>query len=115
ASTAAARREVGNLSKRLWIEAIADAAHCENQLGIGVVALHLLAEAPDVNVDRARLDEGVTAPNQIKQLFATVNPGGMLDEKAQQFELAQGQLTPRSIDEYLIGAEINTQPSAFVG
>ncbi len=104
---------MGNLSKRLWIEAITDAAHRKNQFGIGVVALDLLAQAPDVDVDGARLDEGVAPPNQIKQLFATVNPGGMLHKKTQQFKFAQRQLAPRPVNEYLVGAEINTQPSAL--
>src|SRR5277367_7028677 len=79
---------VGDLSKRFGVEAISHASHREDQFRIGVIALDMLAQAADVNVDGPRFDERVTAPHHVEQLFTGIHPHRMLHEKFQQLELA---------------------------
>src|SRR5262245_21894018 len=65
-STAAARRSFIDLPKRFRIETVADTADGQNQFGIGVVAFDMAAQAAHVDVNRARLDEGVAPPYQVE-------------------------------------------------
>ena len=54
-------------------EAVADAAHGEDQLGLARVALELLAQVADVDVDRARLAVVGVAPERLEQHPAAVD------------------------------------------
>src|SRR5580704_17039719 len=72
-TTAAASRRLDDLPKRVRIKAITDAANGQNQLGLGVVALDLLAQASYVNVHGAWLNEGIATPYEIEQLLAAIH------------------------------------------
>src|SRR5215469_4119378 len=105
--TAAAMRKVGALTKRLGVEAVADAADGEDQLRIGVVALDMLPQAANMNVDGAWLDERVAAPDHIEQLFARIHAHRMLDEELKQLEFAKRKVLALALDEHLVGAEVH--------
>src|SRR5271154_5156470 len=100
---------VGDLSKRFGVETITDASHREDQFGIGVVALDMLAQAADVNVDGPRFDERVASPHHVEQLFARIHTHRMLHEKFQQLELAQRKLPAPGVDKHLVSAEVHPQ------
>ena len=51
-----------------------------------------LAQALDVHVDRALLDEHVVAPDAVEQLRAAVHALGMRHEEVQQPELGRAEL-----------------------
>src|SRR5579885_1199484 len=110
----AASRSFRRLVKRAGVEAIADAAHSENQFGIGVVAFDVLTQAADVNIDGPRLHEGVASPYHVEQLLARVEPHRVLHEEAQQLELAQRQRPALAVDPHLVGVEVDAQAAALV-
>ena len=62
-------------------EAVADAAHGVDQLGLARVALELLAQMADVDVDRARLAVLGAAPERLEQHLARVDAPGMRREE----------------------------------
>ncbi len=79
------------------IEPVAGAPDGDDVARAGRVGLDLLPQATDVHRDRAAVAE--RAPDELEQLVAAEHLPRMLDEHAQQVELACGQLdspVPRS-------------------
>src|SRR5512145_2572619 len=73
-------------------EAIPGAAHGEDQLGIARVALDLLAQVADVDVDRARLPVVGAAPQALQQLAPGEHDARARREHHQHLELDERQL-----------------------
>ena len=71
-------------------EAVADAAHGEEELGLLRVALELLAQVPDVDVDGARVAVLGVAPDVLEQRLAGEHPAGRAGERAEDLELDVG-------------------------
>src|SRR5579871_3881802 len=70
ATTAAAVRKRTDLVKGLGVEAVPHAADGQDQFGVRVVLLDVLAQPPHVHIDGPRLNEGVATPDQVEQLLA---------------------------------------------
>src|SRR5215217_8078745 len=71
----------------LVAEAVADAAHGEDVLGLLGVGLELLAQVADVDVDRARVAVGGVAPEPREEHVAREHAAGTRGERAQDLEL----------------------------
>src|SRR5688500_9945351 len=80
---------------RLAYELVAEAVHGENVLRMARVGLDLLAQPGDVDVDRARRGHGVVTPDFVQQLVAGERGAAVLEEIAQELELARGELQRR--------------------
>src|SRR5690606_20326780 len=65
------------------IQAIADAAHCANRVGLSGPA-EGLAQPADVDVHRALVDIDVAAPDTIEQLLAREDAAGPQHEELEQ-------------------------------
>src|SRR5258707_3549042 len=74
------------------VESIADAAHGLEVLGRVGVLLDLSAQARDEVVDGAQGAEVIGAPHALHQLLARVHGVRVLDEEAQEIELARRRL-----------------------
>src|SRR5688500_9297597 len=68
-------------------EAVPDAAHGEQVLGVLGVLLDLLAQVADVDVDRPRVAEGRVAPDPGQQHLAREDPAGVAGERLEDLEL----------------------------
>src|SRR4249919_2439521 len=81
-------------------EAIARAAHREDQLGIARIPLDLLAQVADVDVDRARLAVVRPAPQSLQELAPREHDAGALREDDQHLELDERELDglPANVD-----------------
>src|SRR4051794_9636348 len=75
-------------------EAVADAAHGEDRVGPVRVRLDLLAQMPDVDVDRARVAEVGGPPQRLEQHAAAVDAARVRHQRPQQLELDVGELRP---------------------
>src|SRR5436190_3126789 len=73
-------------------EAIPDASHGEQVLGVLGVALDLLAQVTDVNVDRARVAVGGIAPDPGQQHVPGEHATGRAGEGGEDLELDERQL-----------------------
>src|SRR5205823_988181 len=73
-------------------EAVAHAAHGEDQLRLGGVALELLPQMAHVHVDRARIAVVGAAPERLEQRLATEDAARVAGQRAQQLELDVRQL-----------------------
>src|SRR5688572_7970228 len=73
-------------------EPVAHAAHGFDRRGGGARGDELRAQAGEVHIDGARLDEAVTAPDEIEQLLATEHAAGRPDEGGEELELLARQL-----------------------
>src|SRR2546423_13862926 len=91
-------------------EAIPDASHGEQVLGVLGVALDLLAQVADVDVDRARIAVGGIAPDPCQQHVPGEHAAGRAGERREDLELDERQLrllpahadrTLREIDPYV--------------
>src|SRR3954452_22271250 len=71
----------------LVAEAVADAAHREDVLGLLGVRLELLAQVADVDVDRAGVAVGRVAPHSRQQHVAREDAPGARRERAEDLEL----------------------------
>src|SRR4051795_11427236 len=71
----------------LVAEAIADAAHREDVLGLLGVDLELLAQVADVDVDRARVAVGRVPPHAREQHVAREHTARAGGERAEDLEL----------------------------
>src|SRR6185312_16062773 len=60
--------------------------------GLARIRLDLLAQVPDVDVDRARLAVGRVAPDGLEQRLAGVDPSGVQGERVPHLELDVGEL-----------------------
>ena len=71
-------------------QCVAGRPHGANQI-FAARDIECLAQAADVDVHGARFDKGIIAPDLVEQLFARIDPAGVLDEMAQKtkFNLAQ--------------------------
>ena len=74
----------------LLLEAVADAAHGEEELGLLRVALELLPQVADVDVDGARVAVLGVAPDVLEQGLAGEHPAGRAGERAEDLELDVG-------------------------
>ena len=83
---------VVSLNRRTLLlpEAVADAAHGEEELGLLGVALELLAQVADVDVDGARVAVLGVAPDVLEQGLAAEHPAGRAGEGAEDLELDVG-------------------------
>src|SRR5207244_303531 len=113
ASTPASAANVGSRNWRtsLWlqrvgVELVSDAPDGDDELGVGVIPLDVFAQPADVDVDGARLDVRVLAPDEVEQLEPVVYPVGVADEELEQLELAQRQGRGGAVDEHLVGVEV---------
>src|SRR6202022_4484549 len=75
-------------------EAVADAPHREQVLGLLGVALELLAQVTDVDVDRARVAERGVAPDLGEQHVARVDAAGVPRDGGEDLELHERRLDP---------------------
>src|SRR5581483_2185962 len=73
-------------------KAVADAAYGEDVLGVRGVGLELLAQMPDVDVDRPRVAEVGAAPERLEQHPPAADATWQRGERAEQLELDEGQL-----------------------
>src|SRR5580704_846558 len=78
------------LSSLRGLEAVAGAAHGLEIAGIFRVGLDLLADAADVNVDRARGDVGGVAPDGVEKVIAGKHASLVAREIIEQAELGGG-------------------------
>src|SRR5262249_33663109 len=72
-------------------ETVAETADGRDVSGIVRLLLDLLAEAPHMDIDGARSNEPLLAPDGFQQLFAAVSPPGMGKEELQQIEFGRGE------------------------
>src|SRR5918994_1679842 len=75
----------------LVAEAVADAADREDEVGLLGVALDLLAQVADVDVDRARVAVGGVAPDPREQHVAREDPAGAAGQRVGDLELDEGR------------------------
>src|SRR5947208_14974944 len=94
-------------------EPVADAANREDVFGLARVALELLAQVADVDVDRARFAVVRTAPERLQQHPAAVDTARMCGQGPQQLELDVGQLHGLLPD--LDGAPSHVDPETVEG
>src|SRR5205823_13955043 len=71
-------------------EAVADAANGDDQPRLVRIALELLAQVPDVHVDRAGLAVGGVAPELLEQHLTAEHAARSLGDRPQDLELALG-------------------------
>src|SRR5258705_14021379 len=76
-------------------ESVAHPAHGEDVLRLLGVTLELLAQVPDVDVDRPRVAEGGVAPHALEQHVAREDPPGCARQRAEDLELHVGGLDVR--------------------
>ena len=89
------------------LEAVAGAAHgfeVARRLGVG---FDLLADAADVDVDRARGDEAGVAPDGVEEVVAAEDAAGMAGEVVEQTELGGGGGDELAVDAQLHGAGVD--------
>src|SRR6478672_13333658 len=77
-------------TRPLLLEAVADAAHREEELGLLGVALQLLPQVPDVDVDGARVAVLGVPPDVLQQGLAGEHAAGRAGEGAEDLELDVG-------------------------
>ena len=70
-----------------------------------------LAQAFDVDVHRAFLDEDVVAPHLVEQLRAAVHPFGMFHQVVQQLEFGRAHLQCLRLEGHPVGARVQQQIS----
>src|SRR6185503_14910228 len=73
------------------IERVASGAHRADQILMAAL-IQRLAQAADVDIDRAQLDLGVAAPYRVQQLLAREDAAGSLEEEAQEPELGRAEM-----------------------
>src|SRR4051794_870751 len=88
------RERSGRTGSLLVAEAVADPAHGEDELRLLGIGLELLAQVPDVHVDRARVAIGRVAPHAREQHVAREHPAGAARHRAEDLELDE-----RGLDE----------------
>src|SRR3954462_11858066 len=81
------RERSGRTGSLLVAEAVADPAHGEDELRLLGIGLELLAQVPDVHVDRARVAIGRVAPHAREQHVAREHPAGAARHRAGDLEL----------------------------
>src|SRR5258708_5969299 len=91
------------------IEPVAGAPDSDDVARLGRVGLDLLSEATDIHRDRAAVAVG--APDQLEQLVAAEHLPRMLDEYAQQRELACGQLDLPCLAGDLVRGQVDLEPA----
>jgi hypothetical protein len=72
-------------------QAVPDAPHGDDQLGIVGVILDLHPQAADVGVDEPGVAEVLVAPHPLEELVAREHRAGVVGELAQQAELGLGE------------------------
>src|SRR5215213_2722108 len=80
------------------LEAVAHAAHGEDQLGLRRVALQLLTQMPDVHVDRARVAVSGVPPDALQQAAAAEHPSRRPRQRRQDLELHVRELDVLAAD-----------------
>src|SRR5689334_24961513 len=75
---------------RLLAEAVADAAHSEEELRLLGVALELLAQVADVDVDGARVAVLGVAPDVLEQRLAAEHAARRARQRREDLELDVG-------------------------
>src|SRR5215207_3967205 len=90
-------------------EPVADAAHGEQILGLTGVALHLLAQVADVNVDRPRVAIGGIAPDLLEQLLTGEDPPRGGCERGEDLELDVGQANGRPARAHRTAVEVDLE------
>ena len=91
-------------------EAVADAAHGEDELGLARIALELLAQVAHVDVDRPRLAVVGAAPERLQQHLAACRRGpGWAASVAQELELHVGELDRLAVALHGPPGEIDAQ------
>ena len=78
-------------------ELVAHAVDGEDVLRMARIWLDLLPQPGDVDVDGARRRHRVVAPDFVEQLVARQRGAAVLDEVAQQLELARRELERRAV------------------
>src|SRR5438105_3140269 len=94
-------------SSAAGIEPVAGAPDGDDVARAGRVGLDLLPQATDVHRDRAPVAE--RAPDQLEQLVATEHLPRMLDEHAQQRELACRQLDLPALAADLVRCQVDLE------
>src|SRR5215216_4927122 len=92
-----------------FAEAVADAAHREQVLRGARIALQLLAEVTNVDVDGAGIPVGRVAPDLLQQHLARLHPPGRAREGGQDLELDIGQLHPLAPGRHHAPLEVDLQ------
>ena len=78
--------------------------------GAAGVALHLVAQPADVDIDRAlALDVGVVAPHRGEDLLAAERLAGVARQKDEQLELGRGEVEQRLIAARLAAIQVDRQ------
>src|SRR6266516_2386464 len=104
-----------SLNRRIQVllpELVADAAHREEELGLLRVALELLAQVADVDVDRARIAVLGVPPDVLEQRLAAEHAAGAVGEGAEDLELDVGQLHLIAAQGHHAAAEVDRQLAA---
>src|SRR5882762_2777230 len=91
-------------------QSISAAAHGIDELVVPG-RLQLLAQAPDMHVDGALLDEYVVAPDLVEELGARVDALGMGHEEMQQAELGGPELDDLAVGGHAARRRIEAQPA----
>ena len=76
----------------LRLEIVANSPLCHDVLGLGGIALQLLADAADMHVHRADIALVVVAPDEIEQVFPGIDPVRVADEKVDEIEFLGRQI-----------------------
>src|SRR4051794_4981567 len=105
-----ARRRCGTGSR--VAEAVADTTDGEDQLRLARIALELLAQVADVDVDRARLAVVRASPEPLEQHLPRVHPARVRGEYPQELELDVRELDGAALDLDDAAREVDRQPAA---
>ena len=90
-------------------EAVADAAHGEQVLGVLGVALDLFAQVADVDIDRARVAVGGVTPDAGQEHVAREYPARGAGQRREDLELDVGQLGVLAADAHRSLGEVDPQ------
>ncbi len=90
-------------------EAVAEAAHGEDDLGLVGVILDLHPQAADVGVDKAGVTEVLVAPHPLEQVVARQHRTDVVGELVEQTELGlrQADLVARFEHDPLLTAKLD--------
>ena len=89
-------------------------AHADDRLDLPAGMAELAAQPADVHVDRSGFDLAVEPPDALEQPVAREHAVAVLDEEAQQLELALGQPDGRAGHAHRHGVEIDRQRPALI-